>query len=97
MGEDEATQAELRTFYQRSEYATLDFAAWARYCFAEWDGPLLDQALRAGLPEGIVFGELGMAIPEGITEEQWLRVGEYLAVVSPPSASERDPNPPGRR
>jgi hypothetical protein len=45
-GEEGSVQAGLRRFYERSEYATLDFAAWAQYCFAEWDGPLLDEALR---------------------------------------------------
>jgi len=80
-GEEDSVQAGLRRFYERSEYATLDFAAWAQYCFAEWDGPLLDEALRAALPEGVVFGELAMTLPDDITEEEWLRVGEYIAIM----------------
>ena len=54
------------------------------------DGPLLDEVLRAALPEGVVFGEVGLTLPEGITEEEWIRVGEYLAIAHiPPSERTR--------
>ena len=36
---------------------------------------------RCALPEGVVFGELAMTLPDDITEEEWLRVGEYIAIM----------------